>query len=81
MLDLCRMQGCGGFTSTAAKLKGSNMLVLTRRADEEIRIGADIRITIAEIRGKSVRIGITAPKDISIVRKELEEKDEGGSKQ
>jgi carbon storage regulator len=57
------------------------MLVLARRAGEEIRIGADIEITITEITGSRVRIGITAPKEIPIIRKELEEKQKEGRKE
>ena len=71
------MQGCGGFISAAAKLKGHDMLVVTRRAGEEIRIGTDITVRFVKTKGKSAVIGITAPSDIAIVRKELEEKDEG----
>ena len=47
------------------------MLVLTRKADEQILIGDDIKITLVRVRGNSVRIGIDAPKDIRIVRGEL----------
>lgn len=51
------------------------MLLLARRLGETIIIGDDIEITIAELNSKQVRIGIEAPKNIKIVRKELLEKD------
>lgn len=51
------------------------MLVLTRKADEQILIGNDIKITLVRVRGNSVRIGIDAPKDIRVVRGELASKD------
>lgn len=47
------------------------MLVLTRKENETICIGDDIRLTIMEIRGGNVRVGIEAPKDVSIHRLEL----------
>jgi len=47
------------------------MLVLTRKSDESINLGDDITITVVEIKGNSVRLGITAPGNIKIYRKEL----------
>ena len=47
------------------------MLVLTRNRDEKIMIGDNIIITIVEIRGDKVRIGIEAPKDVSVHREEV----------
>jgi len=49
------------------------MLVLTRKSDESINIGDDITITIVEIKGNSVRLGIKAPASLKIYRKELYE--------
>ncbi len=46
------------------------MLVLTRKAQQSIMIGEDIEVMVASIDGNSVRIGIRAPKDIKILRKE-----------
>lgn len=51
------------------------MLVLTRKADEQILIGDDIKITLVRVRGNSVRVGIDAPKNIRIVRGELRPQD------
>ena len=47
------------------------MLVLSRNKDESIVIGDNIVITIVEIRGDKVRIGIQAPKDIPVHRQEV----------
>ena len=47
------------------------MLTLSRKLNESIMINNDIEITIAEIKGDQVKIGITAPKDVPIYRKEL----------
>ena len=52
------------------------MLVLTRKLDEEILIGEDIKVTLIRVRGNTVRIGIEAPRDVRIVRGELERIDE-----
>ena len=50
------------------------MLVLSRKKDESIRIGSDIVITIIEIRGDKVRLGFSAPENVSIHRQEVYEK-------
>ena len=47
------------------------MLVLSRQRDETIMIGDDIQITIVDIRGDKVRLGITAPTEIPVHRKEV----------
>ena len=47
------------------------MLVLSRQRDETIMIGDDIEVTVVDIRGDKVRIGINAPKEISVHRKEV----------
>ena len=47
------------------------MLVLTRKKNESIIINDDIEITIVDVQGEQVRIGINAPKNISIYRKEI----------
>ena len=47
------------------------MLVLSRHEQQVIMIGDNIEITIVKIRGESVRIGISAPKGVSVHRKEV----------
>ncbi|MCK5683841.1 carbon storage regulator CsrA [bacterium] len=47
------------------------MLVLTRKAGEKIKIGDNIILSILEIEGGGVKIGIDAPKDITILRMEI----------
>ena len=47
------------------------MLVLSRQLDESIMIGDDIRITVVDIRGDKVRLGIEAPRDVSVHRHEV----------
>ena len=49
------------------------MLVLTRKPDQSIMIGNDIEITVLEVRGEQVRLGIRAPRDIAVHRKEVYE--------
>jgi carbon storage regulator len=53
------------------------MLILTRRLTEEIRIGDEITIAVLGIDGNSVRIGIEAPKHISVDRQEVYERKRG----
>lgn len=47
------------------------MLALSRKANESIIINNNIEVTILEIKGEQVKIGINAPKDVSVYRKEL----------
>ena len=47
------------------------MLVLTRRTNESLIIGHDIVITVLEIRGDTVRIGVRAPREVSVHREEI----------
>ena len=47
------------------------MLVLTRKKNESIMIGNDIKITVVEVDGGQIRLGIDAPKDVDIYREEI----------
>ncbi|QDT54847.1 hypothetical protein Pan44_28850 [Caulifigura coniformis] len=47
------------------------MLVLTRKIGEEIIIGGNIRVKVADIRGSRVRLAIEAPRDLSVQRQEI----------
>jgi len=47
------------------------MLVLSRQRDQTIVIGDSIRITIVDVRGDKVRIGIDAPRDVTVHREEV----------
>jgi carbon storage regulator len=49
------------------------MLVLSRKRDESIIIGDDVVITVVDIKGEQVKIGVSAPKTVSIHRKEVYE--------
>lgn len=50
------------------------MLVLTRKVNQTLKIGDDIDITIISVKGKNVRIGVKAPKDIPVHREEIYER-------
>jgi carbon storage regulator len=50
------------------------MLVLSRRLGEEIVIDGSIRLTIVGLRGNQVRLGITAPKSVSVQREEIQDR-------
>ncbi|MDU4891627.1 MAG: carbon storage regulator CsrA [Clostridium sp.] len=50
------------------------MLVITRRKEESILIGDNVEITVIKLEDGSVKLGINAPKDVTILRKEVYEK-------
>ncbi len=47
------------------------MLVLTRKPDQSIMVGNEIEITVLEVRGEQVRLGIRAPRSVTVHRKEV----------
>jgi carbon storage regulator len=47
------------------------LLILTRKLDEKIRIGDDITVTIIEVCGDQVKIGVEAPKNVKVFRQEV----------
>ena len=47
------------------------MLVVTRRLQESVMIGTDITVTVLAVKGNQVRIGINAPRDVSVHREEV----------
>ncbi len=49
------------------------MLILTRKPKESVMIGDNIEVVVLEVRGEQVKIGIRAPKEISVYRKEIYE--------
>lgn len=47
------------------------MLTLTRKIGESVCIGDDVKVVVKEIKGKQVRLGIVAPRDVYVCREEL----------
>lgn len=47
------------------------MLILTRRVGESLMIGDDVTVTVLEVKGSQVRIGINAPKEVAVHREEI----------
>ncbi|KFZ28237.1 carbon storage regulator [Pseudidiomarina atlantica] len=47
------------------------MLILSRRVGETLMIGDDVKITILKVSGNQIRIGVEAPKDVSVHREEV----------
>ena len=53
------------------------MLVLTRKVHQSIVIGDDVEVVVLEVRGEQVRLGIRAPKNVSVHRKEIYDQIQG----
>jgi carbon storage regulator len=51
--------------------KGIDMLILTRRVGEKLIIGEDVTVTVLGVKGNQVRVGINAPRDITVNREEI----------
>jgi len=47
------------------------MLILTRRVNEALKIGDEVSITVLEIKGNQVRLGVKAPRSVSVHREEI----------
>ncbi len=47
------------------------MLVLTRKRNESVMVGDNIRVTVVDVRGGNVRLGFDAPRDVTIDRSEV----------
>ncbi len=54
-----------------SNLGGGAMLILTRRVGESLRIGDDVSVTVLGIKGSQVRLGVNAPKSVSVHREEV----------
>jgi carbon storage regulator CsrA len=86
-----RSQAIGtGFASMPALVLGRSfylalkeiaMLVLTRKTNQQIRIGNDIVITVVKVRGNTIRLGIEAPQDVRVLRSELDARIEADAAQ
>ena len=50
------------------------MLILTRRVGETLIIGDEVSVTVLGVRGSQVRLGVNAPKDVSVHREEIYER-------
>jgi carbon storage regulator len=61
----------GLITASRKAIKERQMLVLSRQKDESIMVGDEVEITIVDVRGDKVRLGITAPRSIAVHRKEV----------
>lgn len=69
----CDMLGMGGDHSRRKIDRDIDMLVLSRKKDEKIVIGDSITLMVIEIRGDKVRLGIDAPRDVTVHREEIYE--------
>ncbi len=63
----------GGFFAILLE-RGKNLLVLSRRRDQTLVIGDNVEVTVLEIKGGQVRLGISAPKAVPVHRGEIHAK-------
>jgi carbon storage regulator len=68
---LFETEWCGLAVKHQASREAHPMLVLTRKSNQSIMIGDDIEVSVLAIMGEKVRIGIQAPRDIPVFRKEV----------
>tara|TARA_R110000772_G_scaffold243220_2_gene356012 strand:- start:1341 stop:1658 length:318 start_codon:yes stop_codon:yes gene_type:complete len=68
------MSALSGYTALTAIHGGMQMLILTRLPSQTLLIGDDIVIEVLGVEGQQVRLGLTAPSDITILRQELAER-------
>ncbi len=59
---------------TTTTTGNGNMLILTRRTGETLKIGDDVEVTVLGVKGNQVRLGITAPKEVAVHREEVYER-------
>jgi carbon storage regulator len=73
MLAFGRIGGCEPvcLSNDTASREATSMLVLTRKSNQSIMIGDDIEVSVLAIMGEKVRIGIQAPRDVPVFRKEV----------
>lgn len=55
------------------------MLILTRRIGEAVKIGENITVAVLGVKGLQVRIGIDAPKDVTVLREEVADRNKQGA--
>jgi carbon storage regulator len=74
--DTCRRRAHGHEhrLTSAREPKECGMLILTRRVGEHLMIGDDIVVTVLNVQGKNIRIGIRAPRDVAVHREEVYER-------
>jgi carbon storage regulator len=55
-------------------MEAKQMLILTRKVNETLMVGDDVSVTVLGIKGGQIRIGINAPREVSVHRQEVYEK-------
>ena len=64
----------GGAGPASATSRRRDMLILTRRVGESLMIGDEVTVTVLGVKGNQVRLGVNAPKNVSVHREEIYER-------
>ena len=61
----------GAIRPATTAVRRCEMLILTRRINESLIVGDDVKVTVLSVKGKQIKLGVTAPREIAVHREEI----------